>query len=738
MLRSVQTKILIPVIISIIAIIAFLLTFSILSSVDKQNYVIDEFNTIIEEDVKDRLEAVAEAEAGEIKAEIEVALDSARTLAQVLSTNNEVNFTRNEVNTILKKILIENQSFLGTYTCWEPDAFDEMDDQYENTRGHDKTGRFIPYWNKDTNNNIALEPLVGYEDDTKDENGIRAGEYYLLPRETKNEVITDPYSYVVQGESILLTSLVVPVLIDEKFKGIAGVDISLNFLQDLVNTKNKNLYDGAGSIYILSNIGLISAYSGNTELIGKTVEAIELDIDHLDEHHEELMENIKNGEAMVEFDRESNLITVQTPIEIGYTNMPWSVVIDVPLDVVLSEVESFNDSLDNRLRNDTIIQILIGIGILIVVAIVILIIVRRIIKPIKKANEIVEKTSDGILVQERVDIKSKDEIGNLIRSMNKLIDFLNDRNIAMSQIADGNLTIDVKLASEEDEVGKSMVNMVETLNSIVEQIDLAIDQVNSGAKQISESTQSLSEGASNQASSLEEVSASISEITSQVQSNTEGSVKVNQLADDTLKNATEGNNRMKELVNAMDEINKSAEDIKNIVKTIDDIAFQTNLLALNADIEAARVGKYGRGFAVVANSVRNLAGKSAESVKETTKNVESAIRNIKNGVSLVNITSEKLDEITKSANEVTSISTEVSESSQEQAKGIEQISTALNQVEEIVQTNSANSEENAASSEELLAQVKKLKDLISYFTTQNDEKTLSTESKEVIPYSEES
>jgi len=191
----------------------------------------------------------------------------------------------------------------------------------------------------------------------------------------------------------------------------------------------------------------------------------------------------------------------------------------------------------------------------------------------------------------------------------------------------------------------------------------------------------------------------------------------------------------------MENINKSANEIKNVVRIIDDIAFQTNLLALNADIEAARVGKYGRGFAVVASSVRSLASKSQKSVKETTEMVNLAIKNIEKGTQLVELTSKQLEEIRKGSNDVASISNSVSESSQEQTKGIEQISTALSQVEDVVQSNSANAEENAAASEELSSQAQRLRELISYFkvkkdnqlTAQNNKYINSKEKKELVP-----
>jgi methyl-accepting chemotaxis protein len=212
------------------------------------------------------------------------------------------------------------------------------------------------------------------------------------------------------------------------------------------------------------------------------------------------------------------------------------------------------------------------------------------------------------------------------------------------------------------------------MNNIISQIDDSVEQIATG-NQISESSQSLSVGSSKQAASLEEMTASIDEIASKVQQNVENSRKPMIFAKETKAVSDKGNKQMKELVLAMEKVNKSAEDIKKIVKVIDDIAFQTNLLALNADIEAARVGKYGRGFAVVANSVRNLAAKSGLSVKETTTMIEEVIKNINEGNNLVKITAEQLEKITESSVKLSLIANEVAEASQEQANGIEQIST---------------------------------------------------------------
>ncbi len=427
---------------------------------------------------------------------------------------------------------------------------------------------------------------------------------------------------------------------------------------------------------------------------------------------EEALDGDTNTEIITDYNG-NPVYSAYSPLNIPSMGINWAILAEIDV----SEI--------NQPINMTIIIIIVSaIVIAVLILIISLLLSRSIANPLKKATSLVDDMSKGRLTDDKLRVKSKDEIGRLADALNMMFDFLIERNVLMDNIAKGDLTVDVRLASDDDEVGKSLSQMVNKLNNIIQQINVSVEQVNQGASQVSDSSQSLSSGSSEQASSLEEISASLNEISSQVQANTEGAIKVSELAKNAKLDSEQGNQQMKRLVKAMNEINNSANDINNIIKVIDEIAFQTNLLALNADIEAARVGKYGKGFAVVANSVRNLASKSQKSVKETTELVEKAIKNIEEGNTLVEETANKLDEITKGSEEVANISNEVSESSQEQTKGIEQITVGLSQVEEVVQSNSANAEENAAASEELSAQGNKLRDLVSYFKV--DKKQVSS------------
>jgi methyl-accepting chemotaxis protein len=192
----------------------------------------------------------------------------------------------------------------------------------------------------------------------------------------------------------------------------------------------------------------------------------------------------------------------------------------------------------------------------------------------------------------------------------------------VSSFAQGNLTAEVVLSSEEDGLGRSLQQMKDSLNEILSQVDQAVIQMASGADQVATASQDLSQGATEQASSLEEISASANEIGGQSGQNSDNANQAAVLAKKNTEDAQAGNQYMTELLDVMGQISESAIKTKKIVKTIDDIAFQVNLLALNANVEAARAGKYGRGFAVVAEEVRTLAVRSAQAVKETTQMVE--------------------------------------------------------------------------------------------------------------------
>lgn len=180
-----------------------------------------------------------------------------------------------------------------------------------------------------------------------------------------------------------------------------------------------------------------------------------------------------------------------------------------------------------------------------------------------------------------------------------------------------------------------------------------------------------------------------------------------------------GNRQMMQLVEAMNNITRASNQIRNIIKTIDDIAFQTNILSLNAAVEAARAGNAGKGFAVVAEEVRNLASKSADAAKDTTQLIENALLAVENGTTMVAQTEQSLDTIEKKAELVAKFVNEIADASNSQAVALSQTNSGIEQISSVVQDNSATAEESAASSEELSGLAESLRKLIEQFKLRN-------------------
>ncbi|HTI72197.1 MAG TPA: methyl-accepting chemotaxis protein [Candidatus Limnocylindria bacterium] len=230
------------------------------------------------------------------------------------------------------------------------------------------------------------------------------------------------------------------------------------------------------------------------------------------------------------------------------------------------------------------------------------------------------------------------------------------------------------------------------------------EQVTAASGQIAASSQALAECASEQAASLEETSASLEEMSSMTSKNTESADRARKLATETRQAADYGAREMTELSTAIHQIKRSSDEIGNIIKTIDEIAFQTNILALNAAVEAARAGEAGMGFAVVADEVRALAQRSAQAAKETADKIDTAMSSSSRGVTIGERVEKGLQEIVTKVRELDSLAAEVATASREQKQGIVEINTAVTQLDKVTQSNAANSEETASAAVELNAQ----------------------------------
>ena len=342
------------------------------------------------------------------------------------------------------------------------------------------------------------------------------------------------------------------------------------------------------------------------------------------------------------------------------------------------------------------------------------IITRSLTKPLSQGVTMASEIAKGDFSR-RLKLERNDEIGILSEALDAMADSLEKHATLAEAIANGNLDVSVELASEKDQLGFALKQMIDGLNDILGQVYSSSQEISYGGGQVSDSSQSLSQGATESAASLQQISSSVNVIAEQARHNAQSSAEVHGLSEDVRGVAEKGNRQMQSMVQAMTEIDSASKKISHIIKIIEEIASQTNLLALNAAVEAARAGQHGKGFAVVAEEVRKLASRSAKAVEETATLIEGSVEKSSNGTWIANQTADALNEIVTGISQVSSLVAEISDYSKDQAECLVQVNLGLSQIDQVTQHNTANAEESAAASEVLLSQAESLNHLLTRF-----------------------
>jgi len=398
---------------------------------------------------KSNASALAKDFASEISKEMEVAITSARSMAEGLSSvDHGLSIDREDAMLMGEEILFSHPDFLGFTIAFEPNAFDGKDSAYVNAPAHDETGRFLVYLTKKSDGTAAREVLINYTNPEK-------APWYWMPKRNKREFITEPVIYPVQGKEIFMVSFMTPIMVNGQFIGETGIDYPISFMQNSV--EEAGFYDGEAGLSIISHEGVIAANSKNPDILGEQIGEI---VDNQSAEVQEIQEGVTQTEVA------NGELFVQVPINVGRTQRPWQVRMAIPMGLITAEA-------DKQMWRQ------LGIGaILIVLSILILrVFVGRLTNPLKGMAELANTAAEGDLrVDDDIETRN-DEIGILHDAFIKMMSNIrqvvenvkegtNNINSASAQLSNTSQSISQganEQASSVEEVSSSMEEMASNI-----------------------------------------------------------------------------------------------------------------------------------------------------------------------------------------------------------------------------------------------------------------------------------
>ena len=348
-------------------------------------------------------------------------------------------------------------------------------------------------------------------------------------------------------------------------------------------------------------------------------------------------------------------------------------------------------------------------------------------KPILDLNRTAQQLAAGDL---DVDLKitSENEIGELGASFQKTVGrlkeyivYIDETSQVLAQIADGKLGIELKqdYAGEFQKIKTALLNISGSMSQVMAGINESSERVSIGATELATASQVLAEGAEEQAASIGQLTETTNTVADQVESSRNKAESSAKATAQTAVMIGQNQEKMKQMMDAMQNIHETSQQVVGIIQTIEDIASQTNLLSLNASIEAARAGEAGKGFAVVADEIGKLALESSKAANTTKELIEISMEEIHKGTAIAAGAMDSLKESVSAVNHVNEMIQETAETAAVQAESMEQLRAGIKEISHGIQDNSAASQETSATSEELASQAERLNQMVQKFKLTN-------------------
>ena len=373
-------------------------------------------------------------------------------------------------------------------------------------------------------------------------------------------------------------------------------------------------------------------------------------------------------------------------------------------------------------------------------------IARSITRPIGRVSDAMKSVAGGDLSVEVQDADRRDEVGGIAQSLEglrekligaeaaeqerarlqadqqRVVDVL---SVGLQNLAAGNLqdALSEEFSGNYETLRGDFNRTLDKLNETIAQVVATADNIRSRSTEISSASEDLSRRTENQAATLEETAAALDELTSSVKSAADGAREVESIVRQARKEAEESGAVVQGAVSAMTEIERSSDQISQIIGVIDDIAFQTNLLALNAGVEAARAGDAGKGFAVVASEVRALAQRSSAAAKEIKTLIGTSTQHVGRGVDQVGRAGEALASIVNRVAHISTLVSDIAAGASEQSTGLAEINIGVTQLDQVTQQNAAMVEQSTAASHSLHQEASDLASLVSRFALRDGGRT---------------